>query len=466
MSLDREVILQWSNKRKDVTDERDVLVSNTSEVYPAPLLQMNSLFEPIMASVQMQEKQPDNRLIQGDNLDALYLLRQQGYAGKINLIYLDPPYLSESNYLSRVLLVENQSQQWLERPVFKDSYQSDLASYLSEVYPRLVLMRDLLAENGSLLVHLDWHACHYVKVIMDEIFGQTSFINEIVWCYGGGSGSRRHFHRKHDIILWYAKGQDYTFNPQYRSYSQGTLQRGLTKVKGDKYHLHEEGALLQDWWTDINKILSPTAHENLKFPTQKPKALLRRLVAFASNPGDLVADFYAGSGTMPQVCEEMGRSWLACDNNNIAVQTTIYRLIETQARPFRWEELNQYESGEGGKVSPCLMLKPPRLYTGGQDYNWLELGIEDYKPGQDNADWLNRGYSWPILIDFWEVDLNYQEDVFHSCLQMIRPQRRYYDKTLPLEIRIRIPLASVYRLALRVHDVFGQHSQQVVEIRA
>lgn len=267
---DDSVKLIWKDKHCQ-SQKKSGLILEPSHVFPNVQYDSGGLFLPVInnsVSVDLSE----NRFMEADNLDVLDLLERESYAGKIDLIYIDPPYYSSNQYLSRVMLQGKNQNQWLARPVFDDSSRSDLRGYLHNLFPRLVRMREFLSDKGSIFVHLDWHAGHYVKVLMDEIFGPEHFINEIVWCYGGGSGSRKHFHRKHDIILWYGRGRNYTFNPQYRSYSTGTLQRGLTRVKGDKYKLHEEGALLQDWWTDINKILSPTAYENLKFPTQKPAA--------------------------------------------------------------------------------------------------------------------------------------------------------------------------------------------------
>lgn len=279
-------------------------------VFPGPVFGSDNLFGMAAGPRPGRDASPENQLIQGDNFDVLEHLLSEGYAGKIDLIYIDPPYLSESRYDSRVELDDGNSKVVMRRKVFDDTWGTGVSSYLNHIYPRLKLMRDLLSEKGSIFVHLDWHVSHYVKLVLDEIFSPARMVNEIIWCYGGGSGARRHFHRKHDVILWYAKGPDYIFNPQYRPYTEGTLERGLTRVKGGKYKLREEGAIMSDWWSDISKILSPTARENLKFPTQKPVALLRRIILTASCPGSLVADFYCGSGTLAEACEDNGRFWI------------------------------------------------------------------------------------------------------------------------------------------------------------
>ncbi|MGI6468815.1 MAG: DNA-methyltransferase [Syntrophomonadaceae bacterium] len=346
-----KVRLFWEGRQNTLPDiSYDGQPVATSRIYPHPVYEENCLW---LEERQRPACTPENHMYFGDNLDVMKFLLQNGYENRFDLIYIDPPYLSHQKYLSRIEIGDKNSPQAVERQVFRDNGPGDLDRFLEQIYPRLQLIKCLLKDNGSLFVHMDWHVSHYVKVLLDEIFGLESMINEIVWCYGGGTGTRRHFHRKHDLILWYAKGPDYTFNPQYRPYSPGTVQRGLTRVKGDRYKLHSKGALMQDWWSDINKILSPTAHENLKFPTQKPLALLQRIIAAASNPGDLVGDFYAGSATVAEVCEKSGRYWVTCDNSPIAIDTAMKRLIRMPARPFTVESMEA-----SGQESGQLELKP------------------------------------------------------------------------------------------------------------
>src|SRR5262249_55226426 len=148
------------------------------------------------------------------------------------------------------------------------------------------------------------------------------------WGFGGGGAARNTYRRKHDNLFWYTKSGKWTFNPQYRPYTEGTHQRGLTAVKGPRYQLREEGATLETWWTDpeVQKILSPTAAENLKYPTQKPESLLERIITGHSNAGDLVADFFCGSGTTGAVAGRLGRRWIMADSSPAAIQTTRKRL--------------------------------------------------------------------------------------------------------------------------------------------
>lgn len=454
MTLSKHSVrLTWDNKRMEL-ENRPCSIRELEHVVPCPVYESDTLFDGGSGNRCSRQAKLCNRLILGDNLAVLELLLKENYEGKFDLIYVDPPFLSDNNYHSKIVVKGGGKKQLLERPVFQDAGEKRVESYLNKLYTGLYLMKKLLSDKGSIFVHLDWHASHYVKLLLDEVFSPGNFINEIAWCYGGGSGTRRHFHRKHDLILWYAKTGKYIFNPQYRPYSRGTVQRGLTKVKGDKYCLNEKGAIMQDWWTDIKKILSPTARENLKFPTQKPSALIKRLVNTASDAGSLVGDFYAGSGTTAQVCSEMGRKWIICDNSRIAVQTSLRRLIENSEWAFKLEEIK--ESGDEIARIPDnkLFLKQPVLRRYGKQSCILNLGIEYYVPSSDKIGLLDKGFAFSSLIDFWEIDLNYSSEVFVSELQVIRKNSRF-DESIRLNIAVHVPLRPLYSIAVKIYDVFG-----------
>jgi len=306
------------------------------------------------------DQEAPNRLIYGDNLLAMaaLLAGDDDYPpmrGKIDLIYIDPPFDSKADYRSKITLPGTQIDQKptvLEQFGYSDTWSDGTASYLAMITPRLILMRELLANDGSIYVHLDWHVGHYVKLVLDEVFGRESFRNEIIWGYGGGGAPRSHYPRKHDTLFWYSKGDSWTFNKQYRPYSEGTLQRGLTAVKGDNYTLSDEGAGLDDWWTDsrVQKILSPTAYENLKYPTQKPISLLERIITGHSNEGDVVADFFSGSGTTAAAAEKLGRRWIAADLGKPSTMITRKRLIDQNVKPFLYQAIGDYQIEQARSV--------------------------------------------------------------------------------------------------------------------
>ena len=190
--------------------------------------------------------------------------------------------------------------------VYRDTWEKNGNEYLSMMYERLVLIHELLANDGNLFIHLNWHNHHYVKVLLDEIFGQQNFHNEIVYCYSGGGIPRKFLPRKHDIILWYSKDpKQYTYHPEYDAFTPGTIERGRTNVKGKYATLREEGTPLPDWWVDVKKIASPTDREKLYFDTQKSGELLERIIRVGSNEGDVVADFFAGYRNYPYFCNKI-----------------------------------------------------------------------------------------------------------------------------------------------------------------
>ncbi len=447
------VRLVWEGKDQ-LVNEGDTCFHEIERVQVNPYIGTNTYYEQLEAPPLLTDK-IKNVFCYGDNLIFLQNTAQWAGSDKIDLIYIDPPYMTDVAYNSSVTLGSGSKETTIQRPAFHDRWADGVNSYLDMLYPRLKLMRKSLSPQGSIIVHVDWHTNHYVRILLDEIFGQENFINDIAWCFGGGGNSRRHFHRKHDSILWYAVGSEYLYNPQHRPYTSGTLERGLTNVKGDKYRLHEEGALMQDWWTDINKILSPTAFENLKFPTQKPKELIKRLVTAASQPGSRVADFFAGSGTLAEVCNEMDRNWILCDNSSVALQTSVYRLIKSSSPPFN------IISTTGLATEPQsnkLKLKKPQVAMSGPDHCLVDLGIEDYQPVQ-----MQSGcHNFADYIEFWEVDLDYHQS-FNSCYQVVRSNQRYKGP-LATNMLVRLEAGRSRRIAVKVWDAWANQSTEMVEI--
>lgn len=273
-----------------------------------------------------------NKIFWGDNLQVMsHLLRE--FRGKIDLIYIDPPFDSMADYKKKIDIkgvgkTESDSSSFEEKQ-YGDIWTND--EYLQFMYERLILMRELLKDTGSIVLHCDWHKQHHLRCIMDEIFGPENFHNEIIFCYSGGGIPKTEMPRKHDNLLWYSKGNRWSFNTQYREYSAGTLQRGRTAVKGENAELREEGTPLNDWWTDVKKITSPTDPEKLYYPTQKSEELLERILTMLSNEHDIVFDCFMGSGTTQAVAMKIGRRFVGADINLGAIQTTTKRLLSVAA---------------------------------------------------------------------------------------------------------------------------------------
>ncbi len=301
------------------------------------------------------EKGWKNKLIWGDNLLVMGSLLKK-FAGKIDLIYIDPPFATGADFSFTAPIGEPgedvfKEQTIIEDKAYRDTWGPKGERYPEWIYERLILCQELLSASGSIYIHLDPTVVHMVKVMLDGVFGQSGeksnnpgFRNEIIWCYSGGGIPKREFPRKHDVILWYTKRSEWTFNTQYRPYSEGTVQRGRTAVKGPNAKLRVEGTPVNDWWPDVKRIASPTDSEKLYFDTQKSEDLLERILKTGSNPADLVADFFCGSGTTCAVAEKLGRRWIGCDLSRWAIHTTRKRLLEIEgAKPFEVLNLGKYE---------------------------------------------------------------------------------------------------------------------------
>jgi DNA modification methylase len=282
-----------------------------------------------------------NKLFWGDNLQVLsHLLKE--YRGKIDLVYIDPPFDSKADYIKKVKIrgqkVEGQQKGLLEEVQYEDIWEND--SYLQFMYERLLILRELLSEKGCIYVHVDWHKSAFIKIILDEIFGEQNFKNEIIWAYQGSGQSEKQLKRKHDNIYFYSKSKENKFNWEEIGIELSERQKAkFSEIDKDgrrfktyyhsgkeyKQYLNEDGKQkLTDVWTDIYIIQS--WNEKTDYPTQKPEELLERIILASSKPGDLVLDCFCGSGTTLAVAQKLGRRWIGCDINLGAIQTTTKRL--------------------------------------------------------------------------------------------------------------------------------------------
>ena len=304
-----------------------------------------------------------NKLIWGDNKLVMSSLLEK-FAGKINLIYIDPPFATGADFKFKIQVGESaekitKEHSIIEEKAYRDTWGKGLDSYLQMMYERLVLMKELLAENGSIYVHLDWHVGHYVKVMMDEIFGNENMVNEVIWFYKtGGVPEKKGFSKKHDVLLLYSKSESPTFNPiKEKSYLMHKYGFSNIEIKKNAEGYYTE-IFARDVW-DI-PALRGNQPERIEFDTQKPEALLKRIILASSNPGDIVADFFCGSGTTLAVAEKLGRRWIGCDLSRYAIHLTRKRLLEIEnskdlmyekakrkygrkARPFEILNLGKYE---------------------------------------------------------------------------------------------------------------------------
>lgn len=305
---------------------------------------------------------PENRLIYGDNLLAMQALLagdpQTGLPslrGKVDLIYIDPPFDSKADYRTKLTLPGgdiNQKPTTIEQFAYADTWKDGTVSYLRMLYPRLVLMRELLSDHGSIYVHIDWHVGHYVKVLMDEIFGKSNFINEIIWHYHTGMRVKSHWNRKHDTILMYSKTKDvFTFNQQMEtriypfkpsmSSDGGAVIEEILNKDGIRTGVFRSTLMSRDVW-DISQVFN-MSKEHQGYATQKPEALLERIIKASSNEGDLVCDFFGGSGTTAAVAERLGRRWITSDIGKPATLVIRKRLIDQEVKPFLYQAIGDYQ---------------------------------------------------------------------------------------------------------------------------
>ncbi len=322
-------MLQWVGKRPIDT------VNN----YPAQLAEVYDVDNPETEPTYENFRLGPNLMFQGDNKEILSTLLVQGFRGKIDLIYIDPPFASGADYVRKVALrgkrekLAAEGHSVAEQMQYTDIWAND--TYLQFMFERLILMRELLSDKGSIYLHCDPTMSHYLKLIMDEIFGGGNFVNEIVWKYNWASTVKKKFSQKHDTIFWYAKSpDDWIFNldemrepyteSQLKGYKQDERGYYTLDSSGKKWYAHPKGQLPSDLF-EIG-IISRSAKERQNYPTQKPEALVGRIIKASSNEDSIVLDCFAGSGTTAVAAEKLGRRWIAADLNKGAIQTTMKRI--------------------------------------------------------------------------------------------------------------------------------------------
>ena len=309
-----------------------------------------------------------NRLCYGDNLFVIQALLNGDRAtglpsmrGKIDLIYIDPPFDSKADYRNKITLPGMDVElnpTVLEQAAYSDTWRDGTVSYLRMIYPRLALMKELLSDKGSIYVHLDWHVGHYVKILLDEIFGKENFKNEIIWGYSRWANISSSFQRMHDLIFFYSKSNNNIFHEQRIPISEPRKRNLVQMLNGHKVSMRDENGNIvyrqqtdkpvPDWWdiSDMWDDLFPvgkTGKERLNYQTQKPEKLLERIIKASSNENSIVADFFAGSGTTGAVAEKLGRRWIVSDFGKPATMIMRKRLVDIPAKPFLYQCIGDYQ---------------------------------------------------------------------------------------------------------------------------
>jgi len=281
----------------------------------------------------------ENLMIKGNNLLALHSLKQQ-FQNKVKLIYIDPPYNTNNDSFS-----------------YNDNFSH--STWLTFMKNRLKVARDLLSDNGSIYIQLDYNEVHYCKILMDEVFGRDCFRNEIIWCYEKARPAEKQFKRNHDTILFYSKNkEDWFFNVQYvpRKGDKGLVKRTVKKrPDGTIWEAKYEGKIAPDWWVDIPSFATAmTSKERVGFATQKPEKILERIINASSSSGDIILDFCSGSGTTLSVAHKLKRQWISIEQMEDQIKKQINRLENT---------INGDESGISKKIN----------WRGGGDFVYTEL---------------------------------------------------------------------------------------------
>ncbi|MDR2356396.1 MAG: site-specific DNA-methyltransferase [Clostridiales Family XIII bacterium] len=400
---------------------------------------------------------PENRLLRADNLGVMKACAQGGQAGAFDLIYIDPPFFSRTNYEAEIKLqsAESKTIPALRQAAYDDAWDGDMGTYLCMLAPRLFGFRELLSNTGCLWVHLDHHAVHYVKVLLDAIFGEENFVNEVIWNYKSGGVSRRRFARKHDSLLFYAKTKAYYFKPQQeKSYNRNLKPY---RFKGVKEYRDETG-----WYTLVNMkdvwqldMVGRTSAERTGYVTQKPESLIARILESCTEEGALCADFFGGSGTLAAAAERMGRRWLLCDAGRLAALNAQKRMIglgaafavltdaEEDAAAGDFDaECRAEQTIDPDRTRFTLRLLRYRLPAG------AAAPVEaKYLPLVENA---LRADSLR-LVDYWSVDFHYDGKLFRPQISLCRGNDGITDRCERL-------LGGAVRIAIRLVDIFGNES--------
>jgi DNA modification methylase len=372
--------LVWDGKYDEYGRRREVDAASLA----MPLQKIETVDEPrqraeatgqlTMFEEQLDGKKRDdfrNRLVWGDNKLVLASLLAE-FKGKIDLIYIDPPFDVGADFTMDVPIGDGKEtiekdQSTLEMVAYRDMWGKGTDSYLHMMFERLSLMKELLSDNGSIYVHCDWRVSYFLRCVLDQGFGKDNFLNEIAWTYFAFKRkTTRKFPQKHDSILSYRKGERWTWSTQYKPHKPEYIARFKKDGDGRLYrddvnptaggsriiYLDEvPGDIVDSVWDDIPPV-NPAADERADYATQKPEALLERIIRASSNEGDLVADFFCGSGTTGAVAERLGRRWIMADLGRFAIHTTRKRLIELQRklheegqpyRAFDVHNLGRYE---------------------------------------------------------------------------------------------------------------------------
>ena len=446
---EEDVFLFWNGRKEDVTNI--ALPFHSIEHIDEPRKEKDkaqaSLFETDYRGRQL--KGWTNKLIWGDNKLIISSLvngpmrEEIEKQGGLKLIYNDPPFAVGADFGFNIAIGEEtveKKQSIIEEIAYRDTWGKGISSYLTMMYERLKLMHNLLAEDGSLYVHIDWRVTAYLKMLLDDIFGTDKFRNEVVWSYFRYTAKSNDFQRMHDNILRYSKSDKFIFNQLFEEYQETTLKyhkwefdeegKEFYWKRGksiETYKIYKsEGVALNDVWK-IPQI-GPIGTERLGFPTQKPEVLLNRVIKASSNEGDLIADFFGGSGTLASVAEKLGRKWISCDLGRFAIHTTRKRLIGVQRElQSTGKDFRAFEILNLGKYERQFFMDD--LTNGkrkAKEDLYVDLILEAYKAKRIEGHSTLHGSKAGRFVNVGPLDVPVTQsrliDIFEECRQKLYTQ--------------------------------------------
>jgi len=450
---DEDVFLFWNGRNEEVTNV--VLPFHSIEHIDEPRKELQNLsLLDLLDDRGRQQKGWSNKLIWGDNkliLSSLVngpLREEIEKEGGIKLIYIDPPFAVGADFSIDIKINGNEvtkKPSIIEEVVYRDTWERGISSYLNMMYERLKLMHGLLAEDGSIYVHCDYRVNSYMRLILDDIFGKENFRNEIVWCYTGPARTLLDFSDKHDLILRYSKSEERTFNAdlikisysksflERRKYTEGTggIYAGR-KRELDNLSEFEKGKIPEDWWNDIPSGGQISISELVGFPTQKPEALLERIIKASSNENDLVADFFCGSGTTCAVAEKLGRKWIGADLSRFSIHITRKRIIDAQRalkkenKPYRAFEilnLGKYERKYFIGINTNLSEEEQQKQLKEKQEQYINLILEGYKAKRIREFKTLHGQKGQRFVFVGPIDFPVTkaiiEDIYKECQEKL-----------------------------------------------
>jgi len=441
-----------------------------------------------------------NLLIQGDNKQVMQALLKS-FQGKINLIYIDPPFFTGGNFHFKTFIGDNNS---IISKAYSDSWHGGLEAYLNFIYKRLLLIKELLSETGSVYLHLDWHVSHYIKILLDDLFGENNFRNEIIWSYPAASVQTRKFYiRSYDTIFFYTKSDKYVFRDDPHIYMEYSIrvksalrkdEKGIFYYRGGshdgkklsrKVYVDVNGIFPRDVWNDIPYIRANTK-EYQGFSTQKPERLLKRIILASSNENDLVADFFCGTGTSLIVAEKLGRRWLGCDITPQSIHICRKRILDIKnsndllnwkkryKKDFNSFKLLAINDNQKEFYIPGKLLNPGNYSNAGLviykkpdfevsiklDELSIQITLSSYEvpyishltPKIKNA--ISHFSDW---IDYWTIDFDYQGGAMKCDWVSFRNPK---NRGLRLSKKNDYKIPGTYKIRIKVVNIIGHESEK------